>query len=43
MKMRRCHIIQIAKEQQRIENKKKTEDKPKKKKSILARLIGLKQ
>ena len=42
MRMRRCHIIQIAKEQQRIENKKK-QDKPEKKKSILARLIGLRQ
>ncbi len=43
MRMRRCHIIQIAKERQRIENKNRQEDKQEKKKSILARLIGLKQ
>ena len=42
MRMRRCHIIQLAKEMQRIENKKK-QAKPEKKKSILARLLGLKQ
>ena len=43
MRMRRCHIIQIAKEQQRIENQKKAKEEKPKKKSILSRLIGLRQ
>lgn len=36
-------MIQIAKEQQRIENQKKVKEEKPKKKSILSRLIGLRQ
>jgi hypothetical protein len=43
MRMKRCHIIQIAKEQQRIKNKEQQPKEQPKKKSILARLIGIRQ
>jgi len=42
MRMRRCHIIQIAKEQQRIKNKEEKKERPKKK-TVLARLLGIQQ
>ena len=44
MRMRRCHIIQLAKEAQQVENKKSKENvKEKKKQFILYKLLGLKQ
>ena len=42
MRMRRCHMIQLAKEMQRIENKKEKKEKPKRK-GVLARLLGIRQ
>ena len=43
MRMRRCHIIQLAKEAQQVENKKSTGTKVKKKRFILYKLLGLRQ
>ena len=43
MRMRRCHIIQLAKEAQQVENNKSKEKKVEKKQFILYKLLGLKQ
>jgi hypothetical protein len=42
MRMRRCHIIQLAKEAQQVENK-KSKEKVEKKQFILYKLLGLRQ
>jgi hypothetical protein len=41
--MRRCHIIQLAKEAQQVENKKSKDKKIEKKQFILYKLLGLRQ
>ena len=43
MRMRRCHIIQLAKEAQQVDNNKSKEKKVEKKQFILYKLLGLKQ
>jgi hypothetical protein len=41
--MRRCNIIQLAKEAQQVENKKSKDKKIEKKQFILYKLLGLRQ
>ena len=43
MRMRRCHAIQLAREAQQAENRRRAKEKQKpKRKNIISRLLGIK-